>query len=142
MTLKHAGEIIAALKKFNNFRECIIENLILEKYCTTVSATINYIWNENFSLRPNISSKKIIRLNFHIVQEFRIRNDLTPIMMENIHELNWGFNEVSQISLENESSLLQSYGHLNKELHHIAFLWEDSKRFDLVCSEIEILQSE
>ena len=52
--------------------------------------------------------------------------------------MNWGMNEIALIRLEDDENMLAPYRDLPLEHHHVAVLWEDDRRIDIVFVHLEI----
>ena len=60
------------------FSECIIEELALKDYGTTLDVVFNYIWTDSGELRPDLNEPNDIILRFQLVQELQICNGTAP----------------------------------------------------------------
>jgi hypothetical protein len=128
-------EVERWLAQHNGFSECIIERLVVSHYGTTFEVVINNIWDANGSLRSDLEESFLIILRFSLVQELHVNNALTHQMRIAPQNVNWGLNEVALVILVKDSDLI----HSDTSLMHIAFLWEGTRRIDVVFSELEVL---
>ena len=131
-------EIEEFLKKHKDFSECIIEELSLKDYGTTLEVVFNYIWTESGQPRANLDEPTNIGLRFRLVQELHINNALNSSMLHDPGSINWGLNEVALVEVVNDSTALQTYEPSLAPLNHLAFLWEADRRIDVVFSELEV----
>ncbi len=137
MKLTDAEEIRSALGRYQNLSECIVEEIAFRHYGTTIEIFLNYIWTKVSSVRPNLDNLDIVCVTLSIVQEMRLQNSLNEAMCREPNRLNWGFNEVSLIVLEDNHEMLAHYSHLGIPLHHMVFRIGD-RRLDVIFSEFEI----
>ena len=138
MKTNHRKEIEAFLKNHKNFSECIIEELALKDYGTTLDVAFNYIWTDSGELRPDLDKPKNIALRFRLVQELRINNSLNSSIFEHPESINWGLNEVALVQVVKDDRALQVRGDSLALLNHVEFLWEGERRIDVVFSELEV----
>lgn len=124
------------LNKYNNFQECILENINFCDFGTTVSLTFNYIWDENKLIRKDLDKSKLIILTFNQIQEFHLENGLTEFIINSPSKINWGINEISLIRLNERSQLLDKYNFSNVKFHHISILWESKRQLNIIFHSI------
>jgi hypothetical protein len=121
-----------------DFSECIIEELVLKDYGTTLEVVFNYIWTDTGELRPNVNEPNDIILRFNLVQELQICNALTASMLRSPESINWGLNEVALLKvIDDQASRADETS--CPPLTHVAFLWEGDRRIDVVFVELEVL---
>ena len=134
MRTSNPHEVETWLAKHKGLSECIIEQLTLRHYGTTFEVVINYVWDANGSLRPDLDEPRQIIVRFLLVQELRINNALTREMLVAPENINWGLNEVAQVTLVKEPDQICS----DPSFMHLAFLWEGNRRIDVVFAELEV----
>jgi hypothetical protein len=139
MIFKTVATIHGALQRYNHFDECILLDVNVHQYQTVLELQLNYIWKSHNVLRDDIDDPEVVLVRFTGVQEVHIYNDLSSAMLEQPEGLNWGMNEVSLVRLENDVDLLEKYEHLDQTFHHVAVLWENDRRIDVVFRELEIV---
>jgi hypothetical protein len=138
MKLNHKEEIEACLKQHKNFSECIIEELALKDFGTTLDVIFNYIWTDSGELRPDLDKPTNIGLRFRVVQELHINNSLNSSILEHPESIDWGLNEVALVQVVKDDSALRACEDLPAPLNHVEFLWEGERRMDVVFSELEV----
>jgi hypothetical protein len=122
--------ILNMLKEHVYFQECILENISFYDYGTTIVLTFNYIWSNDFKIRPNLDEKQIMKLRFSSVNRFVIDNELSNSVIDEPKMINWGFNEISKINLigtTNSSNFLQ-----------VEILWETKRKILIEFSNMDI----
>lgn len=95
-------EIEELLKKYNNFSECVIEQIRWLHYGTTVEVVMNYIWTDEGQIRSDLDRADLVTLRFSLVQKMHIDNALNDSMVSEPEMINWGKNEVSMVRLFSE----------------------------------------
>lgn len=118
------------LKEHVYFQECILENISFHDYGTTIVLTFNYIWSNDFKVRPNLDEKQIMNLRFSSVNRFVIDNELSDSVINQPEMINWGFNEISKINLLEttcSSNFLQ-----------VEILWETKRRILIEFSHMDL----
>jgi hypothetical protein len=138
MRTSNRKEIEAFLNEHKDFSECIIEELALKDYGTTLDVVFNYIWTDTGEVRPNLNERNAIVLRFRLVQELHINNALNSSMLRNPESINWGLNEVALVQLVKDDSASQTSNPPPAALNHLALLWEGERRIDIVFSELEV----
>lgn len=129
MVIKDIKEIKDCFSRYNDFQECIIEDLLLEDYFTTIKITINNIWNSDGQIRNNLNTEKdILQLRFKGLNSFEIFNDLYESILTQIDEINWGFNEVALAKVELEEN----------NYIRVVFLWESNRAIKITFKELEL----
>ncbi len=127
------------LRDHNHFSECIIEEMRLNDYGTTLELLLNYIWANGRTLRSKLDEPELITLRFSLVQEIHIINALTPAMVAGPEQLNWGINEVALVEI-NADGLATQYNALPKPFYRCTFKWEGmQRRIDLVFWQLELV---
>ena len=124
-----------------DFSECIIEELVLKDYGTTLEVVFNYVWTDSGELLPNLNEPNDVVLRFHLVQQLQICNALTASMLRNPESINWGLNEVALLKVINDHAS-QADETSSPPLTHVAFLWEGDRRIDVVFVELEVIYPE
>jgi hypothetical protein len=138
MKAKTKAEIRELLESYHNLSECVIENINWKDYGTTVEVIFDYIWTDDGRVRPKPDRPENITLTFRLVQEFHMHNYLNATMCAQPGELGWGLNEVAVATVGDD--VHDQYRFLPVPFNHVAFLWEDERRIDIIFSELEILR--
>lgn len=126
------------LKKYNNFEECTIKSISISDYGLKVEIVVDYIWENKNGIKEIGPNKNLVLMKFTGVQELLIRNNFNDDMINYPTELNWGINEFSLVKLENNPDILAKYQNSMYNFKHLAFLWEDERRIDIVFINLEI----
>lgn len=137
MKTRDRKEIEEFLKTHKGFSECIIDELSLKDYATTLEVVFNYIWTDTGEVRADLDEPKPVGLRFRQVQELRITNALNSSMLDHPELINWGYNEVALVKVASESDVLHTSQTSVNGFTHVAFLWEGDRRIDVVFSEFE-----
>lgn len=132
------SEIQAIINTHRGFSDCIIEEFKWKHFGTTMELKIRYIYDQNGHIPKSMDDWHTLVLSFHLVQKLRISNALTQTMCNEPERLNWGFNEIALIKLEDNPELLTPFKEFITPFHHIVILWESERRIDIVFSELEI----
>lgn len=115
-------DIKELLSKFNDFEECIIEDIKFSKQLTEIEITFNYIWDECFMTRKDLDKKRLVCLKIESVRQFKLQNELSEI--EGFSDnLNWGYNEVATIIVSQE-----------KPFNEMTILWESERKITVLFS--------
>lgn len=126
------------LQKYNNFDECIILEVRLRDYQTTLELLINYIWDDQGNIRPNLDDLDLVVVRFQLVQEIHISNDLNSAKLIEPERMNWGMNAISLIRIKDQESKLAPYRGLPVSFHHAAISWESARRIEVVFAQLQI----
>ncbi|MGH7495431.1 MAG: hypothetical protein ACREOO_23990 [bacterium] len=140
MKTSNIVEIREIIEVHRGFSECILEDIIWKNFGITVEFTIRYIYDNYGRILKSMDDWQILVLRFNLVQELRISNALKQAMCNEPERLNWGFNEIALTRLENDSRLIYPFREFDIPFHHIAILWENERRIDIVFSEMELPQ--
>lgn len=138
MTTSDKNEIREIINGHKGFSECIIEKFLWKHFGTTIELTIRYIYDQDGYIAKSMDDWRVLVLNFHLVQDLRISNALTEPMCNALERLNWGFNEIALMKLEDNPELLTPFKEFITPFHHIAILWENARRVDIVFSKLEM----
>lgn len=112
----------------------------LSNYQSTRTINVNYIWDAEGNIRPNINIPHIVVLKFSIVQELHVFNALSSWNILNMSELNWGANEIARMAITDTSPLLEQYRDLPVPFYHAVLYWESSRRLEVVFATLEIFE--
>lgn len=135
--MKNRRELTALLDLYHSFEECVIEEIRFTDFATSVVIVLNNIWNPSGSLRENLDVKQLVTLKFVLVEEFRIFNALSETMRTHAQEMNWGFNEISMIRLEPESTSTGSLGVRNAS-NYVSILWENDRQIEIGFEQLHV----
>ncbi len=138
MRLDNRHEIESFLGLYNNFEECIIEDLFFKSYGTILTVCLDIIWTEDRQIRQNLEEKELICFSFLNLQEFKLYNDLNEKMIEEPEAINWGINEIALVKLDSDYYI----SNLPKHFYKIFFIWESNRKIEIVFSEIEVQKQE
>lgn len=128
------------LKRYQNFKECIVIDFQVTNFGLTTYARVNYIWDQDGHLRKDLDQREeIVVLKFYLVQELVFFADLGPQMILSPEQINWGINEIAMITLVDDSDLEKKYSSLGRPFFHFRFWWEDERRIEIVAAEFEIV---
>lgn len=119
-------EVYNKLREYNNFQECIIEDIFFTEYGTSVEITFNNIWSNVKEIRKNIDKKQIVKIKFFIVNKFLIENNLSE---DFINRLNWGFNEISILKFIETS---------DNDFMRVEILWETERKIIIEFRDMDI----
>lgn len=133
--MSEAEEIEAFLRQHNAFAECIIEELALKHYATTLEVVINYIWDDDGGIRSNLDESRRILLRFQLVEALNIKNGLTLAMLKHPEDMNWGMNEIALVELTMDAETERS----EVGYKHLTFFWEGDRRMDVIFVNFEAL---
>jgi hypothetical protein len=119
-------EIKNKLKEYNNFQECIIEDIVFSDFGTSVSIFFDYIWINEKELRKNLDEKHIVTLKFFLVNKFLMENELSKVLVDSPNSMNWGINEISKINIVESA---------NKIFYTVEIVWESKRKIVLEFKE-------
>jgi hypothetical protein len=134
--MRSRNEIEAVLQAYHHFADCSVEDITWRDFGTTLVVTLDYIWSSAGQLREDLDTKRLVDLNFYLVQELHVRNALNAAMCREPSRLNWGVSEVAIVRLMDRSELVAVYRDFPVPFYHIAFLSEGDRRIDIVFSEL------
>lgn len=134
------SKIETLLCEYNYFRECIILDIHLRDFGTTVEVLMNNIWDEKQLLRPNIAVVSPVRITFTACQEFLLANSLNSAMLQDMAKLNWGINEIASLHVEDALNYTSRYSALPQRFLHALFVWEGERRIDIICRDIAVTE--
>jgi hypothetical protein len=155
MKITPSVEIREVLFNHYHFGECALTKVVWMAYGTVLEFVFDYIYqdSEGFQIdsrgnpttrepkiRPDLDQPLIKTLRFHSVQEFHVYNRLNDAQLDNPDQINWGFGEVSAVTLEDSSQFLANYRHQSSTFHHVAVTWEGDRRIDVVFAKLEVVQ--
>jgi hypothetical protein len=138
MKFSEKNEIKKVINDHNGFSESIIVDFKWKEFGTTIELTIRYVYDDSGRVPKSMDDWRVLGLQFNLVQELRVSNALTNAMCKKPEELNWGFNEIALMKLEDNPNLLAPYRQFSLPFHHVAILWENERRIDIVFSALEI----
>lgn len=138
--LQYLREINAALASYQDFRECIIEKFETDHFGATVKFALDHIWQSEGVLRPDLNEKKIVRLEFGLVQELHLDGDLNYSMVQEPHKINWGLSEIALITVDDTHYRLARYSTWPARFYHAEFLWEGARHIGLIFSGLTIAE--
>lgn len=92
-------EIRAWMHAHRDFRECIVDAIDVSDFGTTVTLTIDYIWNPDGTVRPDSDDRIMVELRLHGVLALTMHNRLNAAMLADLSALNWGFAEASRLEV-------------------------------------------
>jgi hypothetical protein len=126
-------EIQALLHAYRDFSECIIDSIEWFDFGTTVRLSVDYVWMSDGSVRPDSDPKVIVTLTAIGVEELHVRNRLSTAQRDDVSRLNWGFAEVSMVSIRDDSSSIGTAAILE-------VLRESGVWISLRCADLTILE--
>jgi hypothetical protein len=126
------------LAEYRNFDECLLLEVRLRDYQSTLELHFNYVYDSDGNFRTNLDEIVPILLRLRLVQEVLIRNNLNATKLLEPERMDWGMNQIALIRLEDDKNLLAPYKNLPLEHHHIAVRWEDARRIDVIFVELEV----
>lgn len=132
------SEFSDILRIYNNFDECVILDVALRDYQTTLELSINNIWETPETIRANLDEVDMVVVTFKLVQEIHVSNDLNSSKLLEPERMDWGMNAIALFRLEDDHVLLDRYKDLPVRFHHMAILWESERRIDIVFAHLEI----
>jgi len=137
MKTSNREQIEAFLREHKGFSECIIEELALKDYGTTLEVRFNYVWSDSGDIRANLNEPFNIVLKFRLVEELHIKNSLSYSMLTKPKSINWGLNEIALLKVVGDSDALPTSESSGTLFTHLVFLWEGDRRIDVIFSEFE-----
>lgn len=140
MKTSKSKKISEILNRYNDFSECIINDILFRNFGTSISIDLLYIYSENGQIFRAQDDYRKIRINFNLVQKFILNNFLNSSICTIPSNINWGINEISLMQIKNEDSILEPFKYLPLEFSHLEILWENDRRIDLVFHEFEIIE--
>ncbi|MDP1857259.1 MAG: hypothetical protein Q8K82_01230 [Gemmatimonadaceae bacterium] len=138
MILDSAEAIAEYLARHGDFGECILEDIRWCHFGTVLEIDVDYIWEDDGTVRSEYAPKNLKTLVLRNVQELHVCNALNVYMTLHPEELNWGLSEVSSVRLLDEEHRLSKYQALPVPFHHLSFNWEDERRIDVIFSTVEV----
>jgi hypothetical protein len=139
--LTMANDITDALTRLYSLSECIIEDIVWRDFGLTIDVVIDYIYDDKGKVRTDSGPRRLLTLQFHLVQEIHFIAALNTVMLTEPDRVNWGINEISRVELVANSKLLPRYDSAPVDFHHLAFHWEGEERsLDVVFAELRLLE--
>jgi len=126
---------------WNNFQECLLENVRLSRYGASFDFIVNYVWSVDGSLRTDaLSIPKLICIRCELVYYLQFIGELTSSMRTEPASIDWGISEISCFQVMSPETVLgtSECKHVGPEAIAIGCLWESSRRWIVVCSEVLI----
>ncbi len=154
MTASTKPQIRESLYNHYDFRECVLHDLRWKHQGTSLEFVFDYIWSDSNGfyldstgkpaikeprMRTDLNTPLLKTVRFYLVQEFRLRNCMNESQEKEPELIDWGFSEISFVSLEDDNMFLASYRNHPIEFHHVVCRWENDRRIDLVFSRLEVL---
>lgn len=129
------------LEAYDSFEECLFEGAVLLDCGTTVELTFNYVRDDIGEIRNDVLvSPHPVVLRLEVVQGFHVSNDLTEAMLAEPARLNWGFQEIALVELEESSRFLNNYEAITTaHFHHLSVKWEGGRRIDTVFLRLGVV---
>ena len=137
MKISDSGHIENILEEYNDFRECILQEVAWEDQGTTLELTFDYVERQDGEVLLDLQ-RDSITMRLFLVQEFHVRNALNDAILREPYRINWGLSEVALVELKEDEKFLAYYENPVVPLHHLAILWETERRIDIVFSGIEM----
>ena len=131
MNALHAVQ--ALVHAYRDFSECIVDAIEWADFGTTIRLAIDYVWMPDGSVRPDADPKVIVTLAATGVDEVHLLNRLSPTQQKDMSRLNWGFAEISRVSIRNDPSLGSSS--LIVEVWRESGVWISVRCSDLIITE-------
>ena len=97
-------EVQALLHAYRDFSECIVHAIEWIDFGTPIRVAIDYVWMPDGAVRPDTDPKSIVTIDATGVEEVQISNRLSTAQRRDISRLNWGFAEISRVSIRNDPS--------------------------------------
>ncbi len=127
VVLKDITKVKKLLKSYNDFQECIIEELVFKEQLTIMIVSIINIWTNTGQIRSDIDTRKeIVKLQFNGLKSLSITNDLNIKNDAYKERINWSYNEFALIEVGQEI----------KSQLKISFVWESNRRIEVICDSI------
>jgi len=125
---------------WNNFEECLLQNIQFVDFTSSVILEFNYIWSAEGAIRDDIESvPKIVKVVCRLVHELHFIGGLTVSMCQSPAKIDWGLSEVSSISINEEQGLEYSkYTERGIPIVSLCCHWEGSRKLEIICSSIDI----
>lgn len=144
MMLRTEESIRRFLQQHHEFGECVLLDIRWHHFGTVLDLVFDYAWDDiragerQSRIRADVNTPLLKTIRCHLVEELHLKNGLTPAMMESPRSIAWGFSEVAAVRLENDERFLSPYRSALVPFHHLACLWEEERRIDLVFSWMEV----
>ena len=126
-------EIQALLHAFGDFAECIVSSVTWGRYGTEFTIRIDYIWEPDGTVRADDKPSQVVELTCSGVQEFAVHNRISPWILANRSELNWGFGVLSRIVAEPVEVMV---GTDKMDSHKLSLRREDGTWIEIVFAEL------
>jgi len=110
------------LNEYNNFQECILEDIVISDFGTSVSISFNYIWLNEKQIRANLNEKHLVTIKLFLVNKFLIENQLPQVLIDSPSNMDWGINEISRINVLESS---------NNIFYTLEIVWESKRKIIL-----------
>ena len=132
-------EIRKALRQFNDFRECVIQEIVWKEQHFGLDVALSYIWTDDGRICYSVgAAPRVAYLSFSIVQELHFRNNLRDVMVSNADKLNWGTSEIAKLEVDSDSEHLVAYRNSAIPFFHGRFIWEWGRMIDLVFARLSV----
>lgn len=99
-SLNELSTLRAQAHAYRDFEECVVVGLQWLDWGTSLSVHLDFVWQDDGSVRPQDANRRIVSIRFSGVSEFRVVNDLTDEMVGETPLLKWGFGEIACLQLE------------------------------------------
>jgi hypothetical protein len=133
-------EMVALLHAYRDLSECVVDAITWTDYGTTIGIRFDYVWKPDGTVRRDDEERLYVTLWFKYVQDFEIHNALQPIQVQNLSTLDWGFNEVSLVTI-GESDRSRAYEADPLQYCHATVRREGQTWMEIVFAELEITAS-
>lgn len=133
-------ELRALLHAYQDFTECIVDEILVRDYGTTVVLSIDYIWRTNGTARPDDEPKLIVELYMKLVSDLIIHNELRAETLRDPSTLNWGAAEISRVLIELVKPFDASF-HTAQESYRLTVRREEGPWIEVTFQDLIIGES-
>ena len=126
------------LKQYNNFEECVLLEVNWLHHGFRIELIFDYIWQRPGLLHDNLDTPVLVGVVFEEVHRFYVQNDWTETILAEPEAMGWGVSEASRVHVEDDPDYLNRHAGKHDGLRHVAVLWEDERRIDIVCAGLQV----
>lgn len=130
--------IEAILKRHHSFEECLLEEVRLSRFGTTLALEFAYIWSDDEADSVRASTTRRITIDCELVHEVQIVTALPPSILAEPERADWGLTEVALVRLQHDSELLEKHHGASIPLHHLLVEWEGDRRIDVIFGLLRV----
>lgn len=130
-------EIQASLHAYRDFSECVLRSIEWRNHATSVVLTIDYPWTPSGIIRSDHAERLLVDLDFALVQEFSVKNQLPPDCVRDPSLISWGLTEISIVRIRDDD-LSEQYRTPDTAFHHMTVRREGSDWIEIVFADLSV----